>query len=453
MEQPKKIYFLGIGGIGMSAIARYYNQRGVEIHGYDRVSTTLTQALEKEGMHIHYEDNVKYIPEGIDLVVLTPAIPKNHTEWQYFKDNNYPIKKRAEVLGILSKNQRCLAVGGTHGKTTTSSLLTHLLRSSDIDCSAFLGGISLSLGSNFVNGSTDFVVVEADEFDRSFLHLHPSIAIITSTDADHLDIYGDANHVLESYQQFAAQTKDVLIYKEGLPIFDGAHQPTAKEQHTYNTQNQTADAYAENIRIENGYFVFDYINKDKGLEMRNLVFSQSGRHNVENAVAAITAALYAGAHEAGLRKGLETFKGIKRRFEFIVREDKQVFIDDYAHHPSELNAAIEAARTLYPNKKITGVFQPHLFTRTRDFVTGFADSLDRLDEVILLDIYPARELPIDGVTSQIIFDLMKNPNKTLIKKDELLDYLQTQPKPEVFLTLGAGDVGAMIDEIKAAIAH
>lgn len=437
----------------MSAIARYYNQRGVEIHGYDRVSTTLTQELEKEGMHIHYEDDVKYIPEGVDLVVLTPAIPKNHTEWQYFRDNNYPIKKRAEVLGILSKNQRCLAVGGTHGKTTTSSLLTHLLRSSDIDCSAFLGGISLSLGSNFVNGSTDFVVVEADEFDRSFLHLHPSIAIITSTDADHLDIYGDANHVLDSYQQFAAQTKDVLIYKEGLLLFDGKHKPSAKEQHTYNTQNTTADAYAENIRIENGYFVFDYICKDKGIAMRNLIFSQSGRHNVENAVGAITAALYAGAHEAGLRKGLETFKGIKRRFEFIVREENQVFIDDYAHHPSELNAAIEAARTLYPDKKIIGVFQPHLFTRTRDFVTGFADSLDRLDEIILLDIYPARELPIEGVTSQIIFDLMKNPNKTLIKKEELLAFLQNNPKPEVFLSLGAGDVGAMINEIKAAIAH
>ena len=258
---------------------------------------------------------------------------------------------------------------------------------------------------------------------------------------------------MDSYQQFAAQTKDVLIYKEGLSLFDGKHKPSAKEQHTYNTQNKTANAYAENIRIENGYFVFDYINKDKGLEMRNLVFSQSGRHNVENAVAAITAALYAGANEAGLRKGLETFKGIKRRFEFIVREDKQVFIDDYAHHPSELNAAIEAARTLYPDKKITGVFQPHLFTRTRDFVEGFADSLDRLDEVILLDIYPARELPIEGVTSQIIFDLMKNPNKTLIKKDELLSYLQAQPKPEVFLSLGAGDIGAMIDEIKNAIAQ
>jgi UDP-N-acetylmuramate--alanine ligase len=454
----QKIYFLGIGGIGMSAIARYYQQRGVEIHGYDRVRTTLTEQLEKEGMHIHYTDDVSLIPQNIDLVVYTPAIPATHGELQYFRAHNYDIKKRAEVLGLISKNQRCLAVGGTHGKTTTSAILTHLLRTSGIDCSAFLGGISLSLGSNFVAGTSEFVVVEADEFDRSFLHLHPEVAIITSTDADHLDIYGDEATIQDTYRQFAAQTRQTLIHKAGLPLFaDTQGAPNhlqAANIYSYDTSDDThADVVARNIRIENGYFFFDYENTRTNTHFKNLQFSQYGRHNIENATAAITAALTVGAQEAGIRIGLRTFGGIKRRFEFIIRNPNLVYIDDYAHHPRELTAAIEAARALHPDQYLIGIFQPHLFSRTRDFVDGFAAALDLLDEVILLDIYPARELPIEGVSSKIIFDKMKNKNRSLLEKSELLDYLRQRPVPKILLTLGAGDIGAMVEDIADLLLH
>jgi UDP-N-acetylmuramate--alanine ligase len=453
MENIQKIYFLGIGGIGMSAIARYFSERGAQIFGYDRVRSSLCEELERKGMQIHYEENISLIPKDLDLVIYTPAIPATHEELQYFRREGIALKKRAEVLGIISKNQRCLAVGGTHGKTTTSAILTHLLRSGGVDCSAFLGGISLSLGANFVSGSTDIVVVEADEFDRSFLQLTPEVAIITSTDADHLDIYGTAENIEATYRQFATQTTRLIIQKQGLNL------PTSATQtnYTYNTNtdknsdknSNTAQVVAENIRIENGFFCFDYRHDANGVFMPNLQFSQFGRHNVENATAAITAALSVGASQDGIREGLQTFGGIRRRFEFIIRTDNQVFIDDYAHHPSELKAAIEAARALYPDKKIKGIFQPHLYSRTKDFADGFAEALDLLDEIVLLDIYPARELPMAGVNSEMILERMRNRRRQLIHKEQLLAHLRDTPKAEVLLTLGAGDIGAMIGEIKA----
>jgi UDP-N-acetylmuramate--alanine ligase len=445
MENIQKIYFLGIGGIGMSAIARYFNERGAQIFGYDRVRSSLCEELEEEGMQIHYEENIALIPTDLDLVIYTPAIPATHAELQYFRREGIALKKRAEVLGIISRNQRCLAVGGTHGKTTTSAILTHLLRSGGVDCSAFLGGISLSLGSNFVSGSTDIVVVEADEFDRSFLQLQPEVAIITSTDADHLDIYGTADNIEATYRQFATQTTRLIIQKEGLNLPTSAD----KTNYTYNTSGSTAQVLAENIRIENGFFYFDYRHAANDIFMPNLQFSQFGRHNVENATAAITAALSVGASPAGIRQGLQSFGGIRRRFEFIIRNDNQVFIDDYAHHPSELRAAIEAARTLYPDKKIKGIFQPHLYSRTKDFADGFAEALDLLDEVVLLDIYPARELPMVGVNSEMILERMRCRRRQLIHKEQLLAHLRDSPKAEVLLTLGAGDIGAMIGQIKA----
>lgn len=436
----QNIYFLGIGGIGMSGLARYFQLKGKNVAGYDRTETELTKQLAAEGMAIHYEDDPAKLPTQIDLVIYTPAIPKDHQEFNYLKTKEIPILKRAQVLGLISKNQRCIAVAGTHGKTTTSTIITHLLRAGGVDCSAFLGGISLNLNSNFVAGATDWVVVEADEFDRSFLQLYPEIAVITSMDADHLDIYGTADEVQRTYRQFATQVSHTLIHKQDLPL-DGL--TLAATRTSYNVD--TADVCVQNLRIENGYSVFDYIGKD-GTILRDLQFTQIGRHNVENATAAITVALQLGVTEAGLREGLHTFKGIQRRFEFIIRRDNQLFIDDYAHHPEELRAAIRAAKMVAPDQRITGVFQPHLFTRTRDFADGFAAALDELDEVILLDIYPARELPIEGVTSDIIFRQMQNPNKQLITKAELLPLLQ-EHRPRALLTVGAGDIGAMVQDI------
>ncbi len=463
MNEIKKVYFVGIGGIGMSAIARFFLYKGASVAGYDRTRTELTQALEREGANISYIDEEQYADASADLVIYTPAIPKDSLILNFYRSRGVEMKKRAEVLGILSRHQRCLAVGGTHGKTTTSCLLTHLLQSSDIDCSAFLGGISQNLGSNFAIGKENIVVVEADEFDRSFLHLHPETAIITSADADHLDIYGDEASIQNSYRQFARQTTGRLIHKQNLPLFydsDGsAYAHNAREIISYSADVGGYDepnpiVYAENIRIENGFFCFDYVNHHDRVVFRNIATSLFGVHNIENAVAATTAALSVGATEAGIRKGLQTFAGIQRRFEFILRRADMVYIDDYAHHPTELRAAISAARLLHPERQLVGVFQPHLYTRTRDFVDGFAESLDMLDEAILLDIYPARELPIEGVSSLMIFERMRLPNKTLLNKSEFLPYLQrrkadpARPILNLLLTLGAGDIGAMVADVR-----
>lgn len=474
LENIKKIYFLGIGGIGMSALARYFLMKGCEVHGYDKTETVLTKKLVKEGMTVHYGDaDLAKVPDGLDLVVWTPAIPRDFAELVYFQQGNVPLKKRAEVLGIISRSQRAVAVAGTHGKTTTSSLLTHLLRTGGVDCTAFLGGISQSLRSNYVGGTGEWVVVEADEYDRSFLHLSPEIAVLLSMDPDHLDIYGEASAVAETgFKEFIKRTKPngkVFIKNSFAQCFDNQ---------LFETFGVEEGAYrAENIRVEDGWFVFDFAAPafdrgweasrlvrdgggrsyevsegvgpmpEAGFKIKNLRSAMPGRHNVENATAAIAVALQLGVGENAIRKALAGFKGIKRRFEIVYRDEQVVFIDDYAHHPTEIRAAVQAARELFPGRHLTGVFQPHLYSRTRDFQDGFAEELDKLDEVLLLDIYPARELPMPGVTAGIVFDKMKNANRQLVSKDNLLKVLKTK-QLDVLMTIGAGDIDTFVGPIK-----
>jgi UDP-N-acetylmuramate--alanine ligase len=391
-------------------------------------------------MNVHYEDDVTQIPTDIDLVVYTPAIPKTHQELNYFLEQNYPVKKRAEVLGIISKNRKTIGIAGTQGKTTTSAILTHVVRSCGVDCTAFLGGIAANFDSNFVAGQSEWVVMEADEFDRSFLHLYPELAIITSMDADHLDIYGDEASMHQTFYDYAKQVQNTLYYKDDLPL-----EPNHNKDIAFRSYGIDAGSVkAVHVRAEAPYFVFDWQDGDHLI--KDLKFTLPGNHNVLNATAAIVIAKKLGCEDEGIRAALLSFKGIKRRFEFMIDSAEQVYIDDYAHHPEELKAAIQAAKTLYPARKITGVFQPHLFSRTKDFATGFAAALDLLDAVILLDIYPARELPMEGVSSAIIFDKMQQSNKVLIKKEALLEELKTR-KLDVLMTLGAGDIGALVPDI------
>lgn len=442
MANKKHIYLLGIGGIGMSALARYYNRNGYTVSGYDKTRTELTKKLETEGIEIHYTEDVTKIPENPELIIYTPAVPKEHKEIQWLQKRGCELKKRAEVLGIISREKRALAVAGTHGKTTTTSLLTHILKVGGIDCTAFLGGIAENYGSNFVAGSSDFVVVEADEYDRSFLHLSPEIAAVTSTDADHLDIYGDADTMLES--GFGAFVKKVN--PEGFVFLQNDAEVKSGHPQTFRYGINRGDYRAENIRVEDGWFTFDF--KSEIENINDIKIALPGRHNIENATAAIAVAQQVGVTGEAVKEALRTFKGIKRRFEFLHRTKNSVYIDDYAHHPSELKAAIGAARELFPDKKITGIFQPHLYSRTQDFQDGFAAELSKLDEVILLDIYPARELPIPGVTSKIVFDKIENKRKKLMRKEEVSEELKTR-KTEVIMTLGAGDIDTLRDEIKA----
>jgi len=431
------------------------NSQGIKIAGYDQTATQLTRKLASENIDIHYEDDVKQIPENIDLVVYTPAIPASHQELNYFRNQGYTIMKRAEVLGMISQSRRTIAVGGTHGKTTTSTILTHLLHSGSIDCTAFLGGIAQNFGSNYVEGQSEWVVIEADEYDRSFLHLRPDIAIILSMDPDHLDIYGDDSQVVTSFRAFAACIKDgglLLLNERFLELFG---QETLNELKQRNIDIRTyglkkGDHSAQNIRIKDGFFVFDYNSPEEPI--KDIAFSLPGHHNTENATAAIAAARQLGVSAADIKDALASFKGIKRRFEIIYRNDKVVYIDDYAHHPSELEAAIAAAKSLFPEQSITGIFQPHLFSRTRDFVEGFSQALDALDEVWLLDIYPAREEPIPGISSENILAGMKSANKRLISKEQLLPLIQER-SPAVLLTLGAGDIGTFVEPIKAMLSH
>lgn len=455
LEELHKVYFVGIGGIGMSAIARYFNKQGIEIHGYDKTETNLTKKLVEEGMQIHYHEDLTAIPNNIDLVVHTPAVPGDHVELQYFREHNFVLKKRAEVLGMISQSKKTIAVAGTHGKTTTTSILTHILKVGGVDCTAFLGGIAQNFESNYVEGNSDWVVVEADEYDRSFLHLSPNIAVVLSADPDHLDIYGDHESMLNSgFKAFAKK-----VEKDGLLLIKQVENQrilnfTDYEKTDFVQQSIEISSYgigegsnlSTNICVENGAFVFDYKNEEQTIE--NIRFTLPGKHNIENATAAITVALRLGVAPKNIKKALASFKGIKRRFELIYRDDQVTYIDDYAHHPSELNAAILAAKMLHPNKKITGIFQPHLYTRTQDFVDGFAKALDTLDEIILMDIYPARELPIEGVTSKLIFDKLKNKHKTLVTKASLMKHLNQQDNLEILLTLGAGDIDVFIESIK-----
>ena len=414
------VYFLGIGGIGMSALARYFKAKGYEVAGYDRTPSPLTRRLENEGISIHYEDAPSHIPQNIDFVVLTPAIPSNLQELKYLRDHNARIVKRSEVLGMLSEQHKALAIAGTHGKTTTTALVTHILMTANKKLSAFIGGIARNIDSNVVIGEDqdELVVMEADEFDHSFLKLSPYVSIVTSIDADHLDIYGDYQHLVESFNEFVDKTSDegLVIYHANLPI------KTTKKHITYGLDN--ADVVAENIRVISGETCFDLtVKADRTLEenkilrflrdLRELKMSLYGLHNVQNALVAIIMCSYLGVSEEDIRAGLATFKGVQRRFDIRVKNAHHIYVDDYAHHPEEIKAALTAARNAFSDKEFTVVFQPHLFIRTRDFMDGFAESLSLADRVILLDIYPARELPIEGVTSAALLEKITAKDKML----------------------------------------
>lgn len=436
----------------MSALARYFKVLSKNVSGYDRVATTLTRQLEAEGIAIHYADDIDAVDSAViqnpaqSVIVYTPAVPQSHTELNYFKDKGYTLYKRAEVLGLVTRETFTIAVGGTHGKTTTSCMVAYLLRHAGLNCGAFLGGLSANFNSNFIlpdgEGET-ITVTEADEFDRSFLHLSPNIAIITSMDADHLDIYGEHSSLLDSFHLFAKKVVagGTLYVRYGQPFHAELEDITL---HKYGIENG-AHYRAANISIDNGDYYFDLVTPHNTIPQIKL--GMPGIHNVENAVAAASIALQMGVSEEKLRSGLATFAGVKRRFEYILKTDDLVYIDDYAHHPTELEASITSARQLYPDKKIKGVFQPHLYSRTRDFAEGFARSLSLLDEVVLLDIYPARELPIEGVTSQLIFDKITIDNKTLCTKQQLLSVINNTPT-QVLLTLGAGDIDQLVQPLK-----
>ena len=442
LNQIHNVYFIGIGGIGMSALARYFQYIGKNVAGYDKTETQLTDELQALGLTIHFEDNINQIPKDFysenTLVVVTPAVPASHSEWNYFVERNYTIKKRAEVLGLITKDTYCFAVAGTHGKTTTSSILGHILYESGVDVTAFLGGIVENYNSNLIGSGKTVTVVEADDFDRSFLHLHPNVSCITSMDADHLDIYGDAAHIEASFREFAAKTdRDHLYVIKGLPL-DGITIGVTPD----------ADFSAQNIRIENGYYVFDV--KTPNEVVQNVKFGLPGHHNLTNALLAFAMAKSYGVSNENISTALASFKGVRRRFSFQIREENRVYIDDYAHHPTEINAVHQAVRELYPEKKIIAAFQPHLFSRTKDFADGFAASLSQFDEILLLDIYPARELPMEGITSSWLLTKIEQPNKKLVNKKELIAAFKNSDAT-VFITIGAGDIGEMVKDIKNAL--
>lgn len=430
----------------MSGLARYFHKRGYEVAGYDRTETELTRSLVSEGIQITYTDAVdQTLPafgssSADTLIIYTPAIPKDSAILNYFAANGFALHKRSQVLGIISKEMFTIAVAGTHGKTTTSTMVAHILKHSGYDCTAFLGGIASNYNSNVLFGENNVMVVEADEYDRSFLTLHPDIAIVTSMDADHLDIYGDDATVKESFRLFASQLKEggSLIHAKGLSLENGT---------TYSAREK-AEVYAENVLIKDGTFYFDFISAER--KISNIALGLPGLHNVENAVGALQAALLLGVHPDKIKAALKEFKGIKRRFEYIVNTPKSVYIDDYAHHPEELRACIGAVKSLYPEKKLTVVFQPHLFSRTRDFAVGFSEVLSLADELLLLDIYPARELPIEGVTSQIILRNVTAPLSRICTKNEALEFV-SQHQPQLLLTVGAGDIDTLVYPLKRII--
>ncbi len=443
IRSVKRVYFLGIGGIGMSALARYFKAKGAEIYGYDKTQVALTSQLVSEGMKIHYEDNVDLIPDDIDLIIYTPAIPSNHSEFNFFRKNNFKLYKRSEVLGLITQNSKGIGVAGTHGKTTISTMAAHLLKQSAVDCSAFLGGISKNYQTNLLlSNESEYVVIEADEFDRSFLQLKPFIASISSVDADHLDIYGDKNQLKKSFEDYILKIRKggKLIIKKGLDITI----PPNLEVYTYSLYGDS-DFYTSDIRIENGNYIFDLIYPNGKIE--NILLSYPGLHNVENSVVAMAIALLAGVNGNEIKKSMAGFMGVNRRFDIRVKNDNVIYIDDYAHHPEELKACITSVRDLYKDKKITGIFQPHLFTRTRDFADDFVKSLELLDVVILLDIYPARELPIENVSSQMLLNKINKSEKYLLQKSEVIDFIRNK-NPEILLTLGAGDIDQLVNPIE-----
>ena len=443
----KQVYFIGIGGIGMSAIARYYNAKGFKVSGYDKTPSPLTHALEEEGIEVHYEDNIDFVPKDVEstLVVYTPAIPKDMGELVYVQENGYRVIKRSRMLGEISAGQRCMAVAGTHGKTTTSTLVSHIFTATGEGCSAFLGGISKNYGTNLLIHENDVVVAEADEFDRSFLQLFPEIAVITSMDPDHLNIYGDEAHIREAFKAFASQVSGTVIAKHGLDI---TADDTKAKILTYSYDDPAADFYAVLTDGDGTGFTHFDIHWAGGV-ISDCVVGIPGWVNIENAVGAAAIGLTYGLDPQKIREALASFSGVKRRFDIQVKTDRCIYIDDYAHHPREISASLTSIRGNFPEHRLTAIFQPHLFTRTRDFAEGFAESLSTVDRLILLDIYPAREEPIPGVTSEIIFKDVTAPEKVLLKKEELMEYLQGVDfgGKEVLVTVGAGDIDRFVGPI------
>lgn len=444
IKEVKSIYFLGIGGIGMSAIARYFNEHGVIVFGYDRTPTKLTQKLIEEGIQITFEDSIDTLTKDVSLVIYTPAIPTTNLQLNWYRENGFPVYKRSDVLQWITESLYSITVAGTHGKTTTSTLIAYLLQSTGIGCNAFLGGISVNYGKNYWGSEHNVAVIEADEFDRSFLKLSPDVAVLTSMDPDHLDIYQNKESVEEAFIQYTRNVKSngYLFVKYGLNRIDDL---SVSQKLTYGVNVDEADIKTINLRNHNGGYMFDFISPFGNI--KDVVFPIGGLHNVENATVAIAIGLLSGIKAEQLKESIIDFKGIKRRFEYIIHDDNLVFIDDYAHHPTELTALIESAKRLNPNKKTLVVFQPHLFSRTRDFADGFAESLDLADEVILLDIYPARELPIDGVSSEMILEKMTIEKKCILSNEALIETLEHK-SIELLITAGAGNIDQLIEPIK-----
>jgi UDP-N-acetylmuramate--alanine ligase len=443
LNQIHNVFFIGIGGIGMSALARYFKNIGKNVSGYDKTPSMLTDELIASGIDIHFEDRIDLIPKEYyvenTLIIITPAVPVSHSQWNYFLERDYVVKKRAEVLGIITKDTFCFAVAGTHGKTTTSSILGHILFESGADVTAFVGGIVENYNSNLIGTGKTVTVVEADEFDRSFLHLHPNIACVTSMDADHLDIYGTSEEIEASFVEFANKVEDKsqLFITNELPI-----------EGVTCAVNEEAVYKAFNVRVGNGSYVFDVQTPTETI--RDIAFGLPGRHNLMNALMALAMAKTFGTSSEAIANALASFKGIRRRFSYQIKTPNLVYIDDYAHHPTEINAVHQAVRELYPNQKVLAIFQPHLFSRTKDFADDFAKSLSQFDEVLLLDIYPARELPMEGITSQWLMNKMTNDNKKLVSKDDLIPTIVASDAP-IIVTIGAGDLGEMVPSIKNAL--
>ena len=448
LKDIKAVYFIGAGGIGMSAIARFFLKKGLVVGGYDKTPSDLTRQLEKEGMLIHYEENIDEIPHLCKqkekcLVIYTPAIPAEHKEFVYFQNNGFEIQKRAQVLGTLTQAHKGLCVAGTHGKTTTSTMCAHIMHQSHLDCNAFLGGISKNYGTNYILSDSDYVVIEADEFDRSFHWLRPWMSVITSTDPDHLDIYGTKEAYLESFRHYTEliQPEGALIIHRGLEMKQHVQQGVR----LYDYSLTEGDFHAENIRIDNGEITFDFISPIESI--KNVQLGQPVPINIENGIAAMAMAQLNGCTADELKYGMKTYGGVDRRFDFKIKTDKLVFLSDYAHHPKEIYQSAKSIRELYKDKHITAIFQPHLYTRTRDFYKDFAEALSLLDEVVLTEIYPARELPIEGVTSQLIYDNLKEGvKKEMIHKDDVLHFVKTHDF-EVLIVLGAGDLDNQVPQI------
>jgi UDP-N-acetylmuramate--alanine ligase len=443
LSSIKAVYFIGIGGIGMSALARYFNEKGIRVSGYDKSKTALTTQLEQEGIVVHYNDSDTLIDKDASVVVYTPAVPKEHNGLSYYRSHEYPVLKRSDMLALVTKESYSICVGGTHGKTTTSCMIAHILRHSNYGCSAFLGGIAVNYNTNYWSNATNVTVAEADEYDRSFLKMNPDVAVVTAMDSDHLDIYGTEKDMQDAFVQFTRNIKQggLLVCHLGIPRDEELQ---AEVKITYSLTDTKANAYAKNIRVENGKYIFDVVLLDEVISEMQL--DMGGKHNIENAIASIAVANHLKIDKKKIKSAIASFRGVKRRFEYVVKNDSMVMIDDYAHHPEELKALLQGVRQMYPNRKCTIVFQPHLYSRTKDLAAGFSEALDMADEILLLPIYPARELPMAGVDSGLIKAGMRNNNVGVIEKNELTDWI-AKHDIEVMVMAGAGDIDALVEPV------